>query len=54
MTTSTERIGEATSTGLIGVLACWGAFQQIALTPVGATIARYSGLAFFLHSAHFR
>jgi hypothetical protein len=38
---------------ILGVLACWGVFQQIALTPLGTTIARYGGLAFFLHSAHF-
>jgi hypothetical protein len=38
---------------IIGVLACWGVFQQIALMPFGATVARYGGLAFFLHSAHF-
>jgi len=38
---------------ILGVLACWGAFQQIALMPLGSTIARYGGLAFFLHSAHF-
>jgi surface polysaccharide O-acyltransferase-like enzyme len=36
-----------------GVLACWGVFQRIALSPRGATIAKYGGLAFFLHSVHF-
>jgi succinoglycan biosynthesis protein ExoH len=38
---------------ILGVLACWGAFQQIALMPIGTTIARYGGLAFFLHAAHY-
>lgn len=38
---------------LLGVLACWGCFQQWAQTRTGAFIARFGGLAFFLHSAHF-
>ena len=38
---------------LVGVLACWGLFQRVALTPVGEVIARYGGLAFFLHAAHY-
>lgn len=38
---------------LLGVVACWGVFQQLAHTAVGARIARYGGLAFFLHSAHY-
>jgi surface polysaccharide O-acyltransferase-like enzyme len=38
---------------LIGVLACWGVFQNIALSPFGATVARFGGFAFFLHAAHF-
>jgi hypothetical protein len=38
---------------LIGVLACWGVFQRIALTPMGAVVARYGGFAFFLHAAHY-
>jgi len=38
---------------LVGVLACWGIFQQIAFTETGGRIARYGGLAFFLHAAHF-
>ena len=38
---------------LIGVLACWGLFQRIALTPMGGVVARYGGLAFFLHAAHY-
>ncbi|MEZ0473797.1 acyltransferase family protein [Luteimonas salinilitoris] len=38
---------------LVGVLAVWGMFLQIAPTRLGARIASYSGLAFFLHAAHF-
>jgi hypothetical protein len=38
---------------LVGVLACWGLFVRLAPTPLGARIARYGGLAFFLHAAHF-
>ena len=38
---------------LAGVLACWGLFQRIALTPIGGLVARFGGLAFFLHAAHF-
>nr|WP_053096097.1 acyltransferase family protein [Frateuria defendens] len=38
---------------LVGVVACWGVFLQIALTPLGAFVARYGGLAFFLHAAHY-
>jgi hypothetical protein len=38
---------------LVGVLACWGVFQQIAFTELGGRIARFGGLAFFLHAAHF-
>ncbi|MBP1475403.1 hypothetical protein J7I44_13905 [Frateuria sp. MAH-13] len=38
---------------LLGVVACWGVFQQLARTRVGTFIAQYGGLAFFLHSAHF-
>jgi hypothetical protein len=38
---------------LIGVLACWGVFQRIALTPMGGIVARYGGFAFFLHAAHY-
>jgi succinoglycan biosynthesis protein ExoH len=37
----------------VGVLACWGVFQRIALTPIGALVARFGGLAFFLHAAHY-
>jgi surface polysaccharide O-acyltransferase-like enzyme len=38
---------------LFGVVACWGLFLQIAPTRAGATVARYGGLAFFLHAAHY-
>ena len=38
---------------LVGVLACWGLFQRIALTPMGGLVARFGGLAFFLHAAHY-
>jgi hypothetical protein len=38
---------------LVGVLACWGVFQRIALTEFGAWAARFGGFAFFLHAAHF-
>jgi surface polysaccharide O-acyltransferase-like enzyme len=38
---------------LVGVLACWGLFVRVAPTRFGAKVARYGGLAFFLHAAHF-
>ncbi|NJM91380.1 MAG: acyltransferase [Rhodospirillaceae bacterium] len=38
---------------LVGVLACWGLFQRIAPTPMGGSVARFGGLAFFLHAAHY-
>jgi succinoglycan biosynthesis protein ExoH len=38
---------------LFGVLACWGLFLKIAPTRLGAVVARYGGLAFFLHAAHY-
>lgn len=38
---------------LVGVLACWGLFQRIALTPLGGVVARFGGFAFFLHAAHY-
>lgn len=38
---------------IVGVLACWGVFQQLAQTRAGRVVAEYGGLAFFLHSAHF-
>ena len=37
----------------LGVLACWGVFQQLAQTRAGRFIAQYGGLAFFLHAIHF-
>lgn len=38
---------------VVGVLACWGVFQRIALTSFGGTVARFGGFAFFLHAAHY-
>jgi len=38
---------------LLGVLACWGMLLQLAATPAGARIARFSGLAFFVYALHF-
>jgi fucose 4-O-acetylase-like acetyltransferase len=38
---------------VIGVVACWGVFLQLARTRVGLLVARFGGLAFFLHSIHF-
>ncbi len=38
---------------LVGVIACWGVFLQLARTRVGLLVARFGGLAFFLHSIHF-
>ncbi|HJT14719.1 MAG TPA: acyltransferase family protein [Dongiaceae bacterium] len=38
---------------LVGVLACWGLFQRIAPTAIGGLVARFGGLAFFLHAAHY-
>jgi succinoglycan biosynthesis protein ExoH len=38
---------------LFGVVACWGLFQRLAGTGSGRVMARYGGLAFFLHAAHF-
>ena len=38
---------------LVGVVACWGLFLQAAATQWGARIARFGGLAFFLHAVHF-
>jgi succinoglycan biosynthesis protein ExoH len=36
----------------VGVVACWGLLQHMAQSPRGIFIGTYSGLAFFLHSAH--
>jgi succinoglycan biosynthesis protein ExoH len=41
------------ATRLIGALACWGLFQRVALTRVGARVARFGSLAFFLHAVHY-
>lgn len=38
---------------LLGVVACWGVFLQMAGTRAGAVVARLGGLAFFLHSIHY-
>lgn len=38
---------------LIGVLACWGVFLHLARTALGASLAKWGSLAFFLHAAHF-
>jgi succinoglycan biosynthesis protein ExoH len=38
---------------LIGVLACWGFFLKLAATPLGARVARWGALAFFLYAMHF-
>ena len=40
-------------TRVIGALACWGVFQRVALTAVGAWIARFGSFAFFLHAVHY-
>lgn len=38
---------------LVGVVACWAVFQHAARTRIGAVVAGYGGLAFFLHAAHY-
>ena len=38
---------------LVGVIACWGIFLRLSPTKLGEAVARYSSLAFFLHSAHY-
>lgn len=38
---------------LVGVVACWGLFLNLARTSFGTRFAHYGGLAFFLHAAHF-
>lgn len=38
---------------VVGVIACWGVFLQLARTRFGKLVARFGGLAFFLHSIHF-
>ncbi len=37
---------------LVGVVACWGVLYRMAQTPWGGAAAKFGGLAFFLHSAH--
>jgi hypothetical protein len=41
------------ATRVVGVLACWGVFQRIALTDLGEIIGRFGSFAFFLHAAHY-
>jgi peptidoglycan/LPS O-acetylase OafA/YrhL len=38
---------------LIGVLACWGFFLKLATLPLGARVARWGAMAFFLYAMHF-
>jgi hypothetical protein len=38
---------------VLGVIACWGVFLQLASTRFGTLMASFGGLAFFLHSIHF-
>lgn len=38
---------------VVGTLACWGIFVHLAATRLGAVLARFAGLAFFVHAAHF-
>lgn len=38
---------------ILGVVACWGVFLQLSRTRFGMLVARFGGLAFFLHSIHF-
>ena len=45
--------GATRSMRLVGVLACWSVFLQIARTRFGTAVARYGGLAFFLHAIHY-
>jgi surface polysaccharide O-acyltransferase-like enzyme len=41
------------ATRVVGVVACWGVFQRIALTDAGEIIGRFGSFAFFLHAAHY-
>lgn len=45
--------GATRSMRLVGVLACWSVFLQLARTRFGTVVARYGGLAFFLHAIHY-
>ena|SRR6185436_12352219 len=38
---------------IVGVFGCWGLLQHVAQSRFGEWAARYGGLAFFLHAAHF-
>jgi hypothetical protein len=38
---------------LVGVLACWGVFMQVAQTKTGAQLARLGPFSFFLYATHF-
>jgi len=40
-------------TRFLGVLACWGILHRLSATRLGAWLARFSGLSFFLYAAHF-
>jgi len=41
------------ATRVVGVGACWGVFQRIALTDMGEVVGRFGSFAFFLHAAHY-
>jgi succinoglycan biosynthesis protein ExoH len=41
------------ATRVIGVVACWGVFQRIALSDAGEIIGRFGSFAFFLHAVHY-
>lgn len=41
------------ATRVVGVVACWGVFQRIALTDLGEIVGRFGSFAFFLHAAHY-
>ena len=41
------------ATRVVGVVACWGIFQRIALTEMGEVVGRFGSFAFFLHAAHY-
>lgn len=41
------------ATRVVGVGACWGVFQRIALTEMGEVVGRFGSFAFFLHAAHY-
>jgi hypothetical protein len=41
------------ATRVVGVVACWGVFQRVALTEAGEIVGRFGSFAFFLHAAHY-